>query len=1162
MSSYLRDYVIEWPIDRCVAIWDMLRTNKLLWRRMVKVVIATTAADAIMLIPSVEASIGKAAYLAGITTAFGHPGRRFGQMVEALVLVAFGTLLATAWSALGLYLGGLLIYSNPPAGYTIRALFLVVALFLHGFFRSYTPRVFLGTVLFIIVNVVNLVSTTKTLTISNITNIIYPIFIAIGLLVCVNLFLFPEFSSAYLGGTVTSSLQEVATALRDSGDYFIRVQGSPSTSNDYGQQVPDAETIKPINSITASKAKIRAKLTACKATQNECNFELAYSTLPPRSLKNISQISMSKITMNVIAIISACESKYALLGDEDDLPTDAPDLSKVSSHGTILRDVISSRTEPAEARMLRFDDQLELIKPKREIESGDPELLRYFITQISKPYEDLQSCIDRSIDFINACICYAYHVPELPSGIKAPAGIAVEEVDLQAETMRTAIDTFDDKIQKSLDSNSVWSAVREEWPDVMPREEIFLISSFYLNIRQAATQITFMLDHSRYLVDAAQTRRGRRRLYAPRISWRKWLRTGGGEDQNTQETTTPNSLQSSVREKATEDDVESDDDDDEMDKEPLNASDGDPEARRSRFTAPRNIKRAKSLTPRLKQKAPISKRIRANIADIFEGIQYSADVQYALKVTIACFLVLWPAFVAPWNAWFSTQRGLWAALQLVLITEPTVGNSVQTFILRAFGTTLGCLWGWAAYEAGNGNRIVCGSMIGIGLVPAAYVLLGSKYVKAGIVTSISITVVALATEVSSASGTATQTFLRRFLAFTIGAAVALAVQLIFLPVKARTRMVDNIASCLRQIQEMQSSIAFGIEQVADTDITAHRTVRRFEKASSKAKVALQAAEGYMPFCSKEPRLKGPFDGPLLVYKEIAFVLHQIVDRMENMFTLRSIYGSGPLQRYNAKIFPYRRNIAASIIIILFSVHEALTTHLPLPQFMPSARLAQIRLINRVREMVRDEVRQRTEMGDDTGVATRKHAIRRNFLSWNAGQMAQAEVVEYLEELVDLAKLLVGANEFRTGLLFRPSFQEHIEIIGKQLQRRRERRETVTSPTDVQRTPDAAIMTGIATPATAKATTPEPTTGTTTTLRKVHTTPTAMIGITTGVRRRRTSMRRDSRASEDAEIPYSLKRIQTKKFESVLKRQRTLEEEESEGKRQWHHQHQQKQKTAK
>lgn len=95
---------------------------------------------------------------------------------------------------------------------------------------------------------------------------------------------------------------------------------------------------------------------------------------------------------------------------------------------------------------------------------------------------------------------------------------------------------------------------------------------------------------------------------------------------------------------------------------------------------------------------------------------------------------------------------VWAALQLVLITEPTTGNSVQTFILRAFGTTLGCLWGWAAYEAGSGNRIVCGVMIAIGIFPAAYVIVGSKYVKSGIVSSVSITVVALATEVGTVPG--------------------------------------------------------------------------------------------------------------------------------------------------------------------------------------------------------------------------------------------------------------------------------------------------------------------------------------------------------------------------------------------------------------------------
>lgn len=39
-----------------------------------------------------------------------------------------------------------------------------------------------------------------------------------------------------------------------------------------------------------------------------------------------------------------------------------------------------------------------------------------------------------------------------------------------------------------------------------------------------------------------------------------------------------------------------------------------------------------------------------------------------------------------------------------------------------------------------------------------------------------------------------------------------------------------------------------------------------------------------------------------------------------------------------------------------------------------------------------------------------------------------EIIEYLEELVDLAKLLVGVNAFRSGLLERPKFQEYARKI--------------------------------------------------------------------------------------------------------------------------------------
>lgn len=76
----------------------------------------------------------------------------------------------------------------------------------------------------------------------------------------------------------------------------------------------------------------------------------------------------------------------------------------------------------------------------------------------------------------------------------------------------------------------------------------------------------------------------------------------------------------------------------------------------------------------------------------------------------------------------------------------------MTFLLRGIGTTLGCLWGWAAWESYHGNRIVCTAMIFVGLIPATYVQLGTKYPKAGMVSIVSMCVVALATELETIPG--------------------------------------------------------------------------------------------------------------------------------------------------------------------------------------------------------------------------------------------------------------------------------------------------------------------------------------------------------------------------------------------------------------------------
>lgn len=633
--------------------------------------------------------------------------------------------------------------------------------------------------------------------------------------------------------------------------------------------------------------------------------------------------------------------------------------------------------------------------------------------------------------------------------------------------------------------------------------------------------IQSMLKHSRKLVDEHQQRRGRHRLYAPRIKWATWLFSGGEQD----ETMHPSGRQAH-RQAVTggttldEEDAATEDSKDKVLNDETKADLEKATEKREMLSqecnhrtvapteAPRKIIELRDQSWTL--------RLRAMLADAVEWMQESDDVLYALKLTIAVFLVTWPGFVARWNTWYSLNRGLWAALQLVFVTEVSIGTSVWTFFIRGIGTTLGCLWGWAAWEARDGEPIVCAVMICIGVIPSAYVQLGTQYPKAGMVSIISMSVVALATELGTVPGTGTENFLKRYIAFMIGGVVALIVEMVFLPVKARTRLVESIAVALRRICEMENVIATGIEEGVNWKGFAADRLACWELASGKANGALGAAEVFLSFCSSEPRIKGSFDGLALIYTEVLFVLHQIVDRMNNMLQLRTFYGSGPLEEFNAQIYPYRRNVAGSIIITLFAVHGALTTKTPLPQFLPSARLAHLRMVNRVREVVLSSVDDESQENEQVSRLALQLALRRKYMAWNAASAAQAEIIEFLEELIDLTKLLVGANEFRSGLLTRPTHHQYTTdtLKGKS---------TTSPPVEPAVRGDTAMDLEEARDE----------------LKKIPSS-----GEGGGLRNRKHATAagggNNSETSTDDVVPASLRRIQSRKMEAGIQRQRTNE----------------------
>jgi hypothetical protein len=647
------------------------------------------------------------------------------------------------------------------------------------------------------------------------------------------------------------------------------------------------------------------------------------------------------------------------------------------------------------------------------IEFGDADLLEYLVNRIAKPLSDLQEKIDRSVDVVTSCLAYCYDVSKLPSGALAPAGIELQEIDIRVDILTEALSSFDRDSAFALEGAAALHDMEQPQVDIMPRMETFLISSFLLNLRQAALHTLEMLRDSRALVEKRQARHGRRRLYAPKINWRAWLKTGGEADM----LALPESGRKDARTGNKSDDAFDDTSNTKSEETPITKPDVESVAPPPRPAILANQAAKKKKKQREPEPRSAVQRLRTGLADTIEYLVGSDDVSYALKLTIAVFLVTWPAFLQQWNAWYSQNRGLWAALQLVLITEVALGTSITTFMLRGVGTTIGCVWGYAAYNAGAGNRVVCVVILVIGIIPSTYIQLGSKYIKAGMVSIISMCIVALATEDQTTPGTSTDNFLKRLIAFLIGGVVALIVEVVLFPVKARDRLVESLAASIRQISEMEGCLAYGIETEVNVNVHSRAVSERFARAKAKAEGALAAAETFLPFCANEPRLKGSFKGLALVYAEILYVLHAIVDRMDNMLLLRQEYGSGVLEELNTQVYPYRRNVAGSITLVLFAVHEALTTKLSLPQFLPSSRLAHLRMVNRVREVVLTKNPTELQVPQsslaDENMTMVKRIVRQKFLSWNAASAGQIE-----------------ANEFRSGMLTRPTYREYLNRIDR------------------------------------------------------------------------------------------------------------------------------------
>ncbi|KAK2591801.1 hypothetical protein QQS21_010502 [Conoideocrella luteorostrata] len=1049
------------------VIWGDWQSNTL-WQRILKYTIACTIAIIIAILPHFKAN---STFLTPMVVVFAHPAQRLGVMLEALLMILFGSLLGLSWSLLGLYLSGLVEDANPPAAYTIRALFLLGCVLLHGFVRSMSPRLF-NFVLFLLLSALLTIQLPTSATASLFTTIYIPVLLGGGVLVVVNLAIFPELSSRYLGTSTIDTLSSTVDTLTRATHWFITPGGDAIEARSHLHPLAATATHSTIKRaknkflahvrtffadfpnpfhtagasagrsaapihlttlayLTGQKSRLRTQLSSCKKVQDEVDFEISVSPLAPATMKGISLLYMTTLVQNVVTLIGACENKYILVDDGGlrGYGADTP-VTVESKHQTGL----AQNTQPMPSgvqKRSRYKGQAnDGDKPLKEIEAGSYQLLEMTLRQIRNPVQDFMASMKEAVHLLTSCLAYCFDVPQLPGGTPAPKGIQLEEIDMRIDEFSEAIATFDRRSAEELKVAVMGESGQAV--DFMPRMETFLVSSFLLAYQGSATQILEMLRHARKLVSKKQRRYRKSQIWIPQFrNLRQWLATGGETDGLILPEEAKKSARQGLQPKSAK-----------REKEPLDEVDtppmtGDEESLPCfvNSQAPAQKRPARSSHRSKKFASDTRARsIRAAIADAIEWVKRSDDVDYALKLAVAVFLVTWPALVASWNGWYAEVKGVWAPMQLILVFEVAIGTSLFVFAVRLFGVVFGCLVGYLSVEIGRGNRAAAVVILLFGIVPSVYVQIATKYVKAGMISIVSMAVVALAavSDVSIAS----EIFYKRLVAFLVGGLVAMVVEAVITPVRARDRLVESLSAAVRQIQKMQAAVFVGVDDPDRPNFRSEKLFSRFRHCRDKAHRALVAADTFLPFCLTEPRLKGSFKPLAPTYKQIIHILQQIIDRMDNMIQLRRVYGSSILEDLNCQVYTYRRNVAASSALILFSVNEALTNWLPLPQFIPSARLAQLRLINRIRGLLlagqdskgvkgRPSLMKHHHPGSNLDEETAYMITQRKFLSWNASTAGQMEIIEYLEELVDLVKLLVGVNAFRSGMLERPQYRQCI-----------------------------------------------------------------------------------------------------------------------------------------
>ncbi|KAG0034479.1 hypothetical protein BGZ81_004511 [Podila clonocystis] len=452
---------------------------------------------------------------------------------------------------------------------------------------------------------------------------------------------------------------------------------------------------------------------------------------------------------------------------------------------------------------------------------------------------------------------------------------------------------------------------------------------------------------------------------------------------------------------------------------------------------------------------------------IWEFLQHfkTEEVKFGFKMAAALtFIGLWS-----WLQWSShvlaTDRGQWAMLTVMAVLSPTVGATFSVCAMRIAGTLVGTFWAMLTYLALPKNPYVICAMMLIIAFAGVFLILETSHPKLGIIMLLSYSSITFIMYEGQTPETIYEVCYKRAVTVIIGIIISVIMNSLLWPILARRELRKEIAYLigrqgvlfaelvnkflLEDPQPQRKPSSHYVSKWGDDTISDEYSSEEEEEIEADLKEATRAdpfREGFIERAQHEEKRKPrssiernlqrdhledtleSIDPDRLAFQHVE---HQLQTKLIKILQLLELSGSEPRLKEEFPMKLYEQIIqccqnildrmvsmrmAAQLLspevgalLLYFSVlSSSLASKSPLPPYLPSARMARLRVIYNVREAI---AAHQAVTGED----------HYTYIYYYAFSSALEEVIEELELLAILIKPIVGVTLVSSGENYGCSF---------------------------------------------------------------------------------------------------------------------------------------------